>query len=372
MSRIEGIRRLLHIPGTRTGIERAVEDELEFHFDMTVRDLMANGMSPEDARRGATPLRRRERAPNYCRDRSSRAPKRRAEWWSAFARDFRYALRGLRLKPGFSIAVIATLGLGLGANATMFGIVDRLLFRPPNLLIAPERAARLYTVRMSEGKERQDSFTGYRRYLDFREQTRSFDAMTPWYWNYLAVGSGAATREMSVGVSGSDLWTMFDVKPVIGRFFTAQEDMPPGEPVVVISYAFWQPEFGGRADLSGRDRHGPTKYTVIGVAPEDFSGFSPNLWPRSFRSRTAAATSVAGVPWYETYTMTWFEVFARRKPGVTLQQANADLTNVYQQTYRAALAEPRNTVRGSEAARVSGPFRATVVPTGNDAKSRRG
>jgi hypothetical protein len=156
-------------------------------------------------------------------DRSRAGQERRAEWWSAFARDFRYALRGLRLKPGFSIAVVATLGLGLGANATMFGIVDRLLFRPPNLLIAPERAARLYIVRMSEGKERQDSFTGYRRYLDFREQTRSFDAMTPWYWNSLAVGSGAATREMSVGVSGSDLWTMFDVKPVIGRFFTAQE-----------------------------------------------------------------------------------------------------------------------------------------------------
>ncbi len=378
MSRIEGIRRLFHIPGTRTGIERAVEDELEFHFDMTVRDLMANGMSPEDARREAQRRfgdveRARERIAAI--DRSHAGQERRAEWWSAFARDFRYALRGLRLKPGFSIAVVATLGLGLGANATMFGIVDRLLFRPPNLLIAPERSARLYTVQMNEGKERQDSFTGYRRYLDFREQTRSFDAMTPWYWNYVAVGSGSATREMSVGVSGSDLWKMFDVKPVIGRFFTAQEDMPPeGTPVVVISYAFWQTEFGGRTDAVGSLIDiGPTKYTVIGVAPEDFTGFSAEPLAVFIPIAAHSGGEFRGrkVPWYETYNMTWFEVFARRKPGVTVQQANADLTNVYQQTYRAALAKnPGGTpLEVAKPHAFAGPVLRDRGPNeGNDAK----
>src|SRR5512132_3574110 len=203
MSRVLGIRRLLHIERDRAGVDRAVDDELQFHFDMTMRDLMANGMSPDDARRETERRfgdlqRTRERLATIDRSRIDR--ERRAEWWSAFAQDLRYAVRGLRLKPGFALAVIVTLGLGIGANATMFGIVDRLLFRPPAYLSTPDRAARLYFARTSRGKENVQSFTGYRPYLDLRENAKSFEAMTPFYSNEMAVGSGDATREMKVAI----------------------------------------------------------------------------------------------------------------------------------------------------------------------------
>jgi hypothetical protein len=255
MSRIEGIRRLLHIPGTRTGIERAVDDELRFHFEMTMRDLMSKGMNADDARREAE--RRfgdvrgtRERLASIDQSRAMR--EQRAEWWSGFTQDFRYALRGLRLKPWFAFAVIATLGLGIGANATMFGIVDRLLFRPPNFLIAPDRASRLYLITTFRGKENTQSGLGYRRFLDLQESSKSFEAMTPFYTRKQVIGTGDATRETRVAVSGPDFWKMFAVKPVIGRFFGNEDsDVHNPSAVAVLSYAFWETQYGARNDVIG-------------------------------------------------------------------------------------------------------------------------
>ena len=322
--RFQGLRRLLRIERGRATVDRAVDDELRFHFDMTMRELMAGGMTPDEARRETERRfgdvqRTRERLATI--DRARVGQERRAEWWSAFAQDFRYALRGLRLKPWFAVAVILTLGLGIGANAAMFGIVDRLLFRPPPFLNAPARASRIYLLRSFRGKESAQSYTGYRRYLDLRESTTSFEAMTPYYVNKSAIGTGASTTEMRVAVGGADLWKMFDIKPVIGRFFTANEDVPPaGTRVAVLSYAYWQTEFGGRKEALGTLMDiGPAKYTIIGVAPEGFNGFE--LDPVVAFVPVSAENDAVGrggpqTPWYSTYNMTWFEVFARRKPGV--------------------------------------------------------
>jgi putative ABC transport system permease protein len=350
MSRVPGLKRILRIERDGAGVERAVDDELQFHFEMTMRELMSSGLTPDEARREATRRfgdvqRTRERLTTIDRSRLGR--ERRVEWWNAFAQDLRYAIRGLRLKPGFAVAVILTLGLGIGANATMFGIVDRLLFRPPAYLIAPDRASRLYIATMYRGEENVRSFVGYRRYLDFKEMTTSYDAMTPFYWNHMAVGMGEATREMNVGVGAADLWKMFSVKPVIGRFFTEAEDVPPdGSRVVVLSYAFWQTQFGGRKTVLGSTIDiGPSKYTIIGVAPEGFNGFSNDplvaFIPVSAASAKMGSTKY---PWYSTYNMTWFETFARRKPGVTATAASADLNNAYQRSYKKNLElNPRST-----------------------------
>jgi putative ABC transport system permease protein len=341
MTRAPGLRRLLHIQRDGASIDRAVDDELQFHFEMTVRELMGDGMDSNEARREAERRfgdvqRTRERLTSIDRSRAGR--ERRVEWWSAFAQDTRYALRGLRTKPGFALAVIVTLGLGIGANATMFGIVDRLLFRPPAFLATPDRAARIYTVRTTRDGDQVSAYMGYRVYRDLRDATSSFDIITPYYDNKLAIGSGDATREMNVGISGSELWTLFDVKPVIGRFFTKAEDVPTNPTnVAVLSYAFWKTQFGGRRDAVGAKLDiGAAKYTVIGVAPEGFNGFStvPLI---AFVPISAAATAAdmgsPDDPWYSTYRMSWFEIFARRKPGVTADAASADLTKAYIQSY---------------------------------------
>jgi putative ABC transport system permease protein len=345
MTRIPGLRRLVRVERDRAGVDRAVDDELQFHFDMTMRELMTNGLTPDEARRETERRfgdiqRTREKLATIDRSRVGR--QRRAEWWSAFAQDLRYAVRGLRRKPGFAIAVVLTLGLGIGANATMFGIVDRLLFRPPAFLNAPERAGRLYFASRRRGTESISSGSGYRAYLDLKENTTSFDAMTPFYVDKLAIGEGAATKEMRVAVSAADLWRMFDVKPVIGRFFSGTEDEPPaGAHVAVLSYAYWQTQFGGRRDALGSLLTlGSAKYTIIGIAPEGFVGFSPD--PVIAFVPISAEASAEGVgnpriPWYQNYGLIWFDVFARRKVNVAPAAADADLNRAYQLSYKKML-----------------------------------
>src|SRR5262249_29011687 len=147
MRRFPGLRRLMRIEQPGLAIDRAVDDELRFHFEMTIRELMESGMAPDDARREAEQRfgdvdRTRSRLATI--DRARLGHERRAVLWSALAQEVRYAARGFRLKPAFTAGVVVTLGLGIGANAAMFGIVDRLLFRAPAYLIAPDRARRLY------------------------------------------------------------------------------------------------------------------------------------------------------------------------------------------------------------------------------------
>jgi putative ABC transport system permease protein len=350
MNRMTGIRRLLRLTLNRAGVERAVDDELRFHFEMTMRELMKQGMTPDDARseterRFGNVERTRQRLATI--DRARVDHERRAEWWSAFAQDLRYALRGLRLKPGFAFAIVATLGLGIGANATMFGIIDRLLFRAPNFLIAPDRTSRIYLARTRDNEENINSYIGYRRFLDLKENTTSVDAMVPFYTNSVPIGVGDATKIVQIASSEPDLWKMFDVKPVIGRFFSAEDNVPEAPTnVVVLSNWYWQTEFGGRRTAVGRKLNiGSKVYTVIGVAPDGFQGFATQ--PVIGFAPIAAVAEGMGPPrlkWYDTYNMTWFEAFARRKPGVSVEAANTDLTRAHQISYRKQLAlRPGNT-----------------------------
>src|SRR5678816_802681 len=140
--------------------------------------------------------------------------------------DLKYALRGLRLKPGFAIAVIVTLGLGIGANAAMFGIVDRLLFRPPPLMKDPATVHRVYVAQTFRGEERINNPSQYARYLDLKRLTRSFSEVAGYTPRELAIGLGESAREMRVGVVSASFFRFFDAPPAYGRYFTEAEDNP--------------------------------------------------------------------------------------------------------------------------------------------------
>ena len=145
----------------------------------------------------------------------------------AFRQDLAYALRGLRAKPAFTTAVILTLALGIGANAAMFSLVDRLLFRPPALLNSPDRVHRIYGASMYRGKERIGFGGQYGRYIDLAKNTSSFDLAAGFAQRDLAVGTGDASREMGIGIVSASFFKFFDAPPAIGRYFTPDEATAP-------------------------------------------------------------------------------------------------------------------------------------------------
>ena len=263
--------------------------------------------------------------------------------------DLKYAIRGLRTKPGFSVAVIATLALGIGANAAMFGIVDRLLFRPPPLMKSPDTAHRVYLFQMVRGKERT-SGGQYARFKDIERWTRSFSAVTGYSQRDMALGVGDAAREMRIAAVSPNFFGYFDAPPALGRYFTESEDQPPaGTPVAVLSHAMWQIQHGGRRDVLGSTiQIGPTIYTVIGVAPPGFVGLWGDRPPAAFVPLTPYAASNGfrgrgGANWWTTYSWGWMQVMVRRKPGVTVEAANADLTNALIKSYDAQREEQKGT-----------------------------
>lgn len=334
MSLIEAWNRLrdrLH----RDRLTSELDEELRFHQAMLERDQTESGASPEEARRRArlalgSATHHRERA----RDLWSLG------WVDDLLQDLRYAARGLRARPAFTLAVVLTLALGIGANAAIFSIVDRLLFRPPPLLAHPALTNRIYVAQSDRGREGVWPGVSYARYLDFTRWTTSFARTAAFTTSKLAVGAGDDAREMQVAAVSASFFGFFDAPPALGRWFTTREDTPPGgTPVVVLSHALWEVRFGGRTDALGATLQiGPTVYAVIGVAPAGFAGLSPTQPPAAYIpiSSYAATSGYRGSPgdeWWQTYHWNFAQVIAERKPGVSVGRATADLANAYRRSY---------------------------------------
>jgi predicted permease len=277
-------------------------------------------------------------------------------------RDLRYAARGLAASRGFTLAVMVTLGLGIGANAAMFGILDRLLFRAPPHLRDAGNVHRVAFVRTFDGVERPVTNIQFRRYLEMRRWSTAFDRMAGFFFTPIPFGEGLEAGERLVGAATASFFSFFDAAPALGRYFTPAEDSTGAEQyVAVLGHGYWRSRYGGRSNVLGeRIRIASETFTIIGVAAKGFSGVDGEA-PVAFIPLTALGRIWSGSDnarmYYETYGMSWMEVLGHRRAGVTVDAATADLTSAYQRSY----AQQRELHPGTTAAEVARP-RAVATP----------
>src|ERR1041385_4920844 len=322
-------RRLRLLAG-RDRATQDLQDEMRLHRELRAEQLRAQGVPDPDAA-----------ARRQFGNATHQAELSRDAWlWpglEALWQDARLTVRGLRRNPAFTAGVMVTFALGVGANAAMFSLIDRMMLRPPALMRDPAGVHRVYLYRTSDGVE---SETGgqYARNADIARFTTSFSAVAMHTTRQLAVGVGQDARELRIGVVSASFFGFFDAPPAAGRYFGASEDAPPsGAAVAVLSYPTWQAEYGGRRDAIGRTvQIGAVVYTIIGVAAQDFVGLWPLRPPVAFIPGSTYSASVMGPEWQTTYgTAIGLGSIARRKPGVSVAAASADLSKALVQSYRA-------------------------------------
>jgi predicted permease len=254
--------------------------------------------------------------------------------------DLSFGLRMLLKNPGFTLIAIITLALGVGANTAIFSIVNALLLRPLPGVVEPERLVQV-------GRTREDGVfdsLSYPDYLDYREQSTVFSGIAVYFKTPLHLGNaeteGRAERVRGELVSGGYFSTL-GTKAALGRTLTPADDTAPGaNPVAVIGYDLWQRSFGADVAIVGKTiKLNAQPFTVIGVAVEGFEGTivggATEVWLPISMFAAARPLEDAKGNYLAERGMQWIDGFARLKPGVSLQQAQAEMTAIAQRLARA-------------------------------------
>ena len=300
-------------------VDRELDEELGAYLEMEAAGKMRQGASRQDALREV----RLERG-------SLQVTKEivRSGGWEFFVetcwQDFCFVLRTLYKSPSFTVVVVLTLALGIGANTAIFTVVDGVILKP---LPYPEpgRLVMIWEKQLSNGTLGPVSPANF---FDWHQQSHSFEKMAAIdpYPDLIVTGSGEPRRLVGAAVS-SDFFSLLGVRMALGRDFLPEEDRPGSNLVVVLSYSTWLQHFGGSPGIVGKPiRLNNTDGTVVGVLPRDFSLVSK---ASDFESRNhfdvwiPLALPSPPEPWQRgTHPLC---VFARLKSGASLQQAQADL-----------------------------------------------
>jgi putative ABC transport system permease protein len=320
MTRINGIRRVFRLPwSSRSRVRREVEDELHFHLEMKAQELIDAGMPPDQANAQARAqfgdLEFTRRYMNRT-DQARMATERRGEIADELRQDAAFAFRQLRRSPAFTAIALVTLALGIGANTAIFSVVRGVLLR--ELPYAePDRLLRIFST--MDGTRTSVSPADF---TDWVRGSTAFSALAASYESTVSLtGSGAAERFTQARVT-ANLFGVLGVRPTIGRTFAAGEDAEGAPRVVVLSDGLWRSKFAADPDIVGRTLTldgFPTE--VVGVAPAAMRYPAPvDMWLTTRFSQRDLAESSRGAR--------WIDVIGRLAPGISAEQAQAEVTTV--------------------------------------------
>jgi predicted permease len=296
----------------RRRVEQELDEEFQFHLERQTDLNIAKGMSREDARSAAIrAFAGLEQRKEECRD------ARRVSVIEHAIQDLRYGLRVLRKSPGFALAVIATLALGIGATTAVFSVVYGVALRP----LPYSQQEQLVTI----GHGESFSSVGVANYLDWRAQNTVFDevGITKLVQNFNITGNGVPERVLG-GRSTASIFRVLRVSPILGRVFTEEDG--PVEDKVVLSYGLWKRRYAADPTILGRKiQLNGNPYTVLGVMPAEFQ----------YPNREFALWTPLMVNPNEPRTTYDYGCIARLKNGVTLAQAQAQMSDIQSRIDRA-------------------------------------
>lgn len=341
----EGPRRVFRLEVGAKGVERDVDAEIEFHLAMRTRKLIANGMSPDQARQQA--LRRFGDLPkvrDQCLtiDQGRERAMKHADRFTNLRLDIGYAVRTLWQRRGFTTVLLLILALGIGANTATFTVIDALLLRTLPVPHSEELVSigdPSRTGAVSEGTPGGD-IASFPVYADVRDQnhvlsgvyasgrTGRLDAIID---RASSGGSAGDEPEHPRGrlVSGN-FFAVLEVPAYLGRTFAADEDkVPGGDPVVVISHDYWQRRFGGERSAIGRSISlAGSPFTIVGITPPGFSGDIVGQATEVWIPLMMQPVIMPHRPWLTDRATSWLLLMGRLTPGKALAEARAALTTI--------------------------------------------
>jgi putative ABC transport system permease protein len=298
-------RRLLR----RRRVEEELDEEVQSYFETMVERGVASGLSPAEARRAArVAFEGAEEVKQRVREVRAGAA------METMVQDLRYGWRLLRRSPGFTFFAVLTIALCLGANAAMFSLVDGVLLKSSGYP-EPERIVQLW----EKPPRRLRNGISAANYLDWAAQSQSFEAIAAQTEAAMSYTDGGEPRALRVARVSAPYFDVFGTRAALGRTFARGEDQPGKEKVAVIGHHLWLSLFGGDRGLIGRNIHlDGDAYTVVGVMPGggEFDRRAVDVWvPLAFPGQVARDYH-------------YLLAFARLKRGVTVEQAQAEMSAI--------------------------------------------
>jgi predicted permease len=353
--------------------ESDLREELAQHLEDRYRELLQGGAEEAEAYRQAAAELDDAEAIRGLSKRSQRVPRSETvpigeqgsgNWFIDLGQDLRFAVRMMPKNPIFVLFIMLTLGLGIGANTTVFTLINTVLLNP----IPVPHSSGLVSVAGSEAARMSRSGApqpiSYLNFKDYQARNAVFASLagytTP---RPVTIETDQGSERLFVEMVTGSYFSTLGLEAASGRFFLPEEDGVPGaHAVAVLNYSTWQQRFGGAADVVGRTfRINRVPFTIIGVAPPRFIGvnaiFGPNLWIPSAMAEQVMPNEMRGAL-TERGKATILNV-GRLKPGVSRQQAQANL-----ETIAAALARAYPDVNDGRSVTVR-PIRDAVFASGN-------